>query len=194
MLNRLIPALALLHFLYIPTATASVIDRYVPQAEKVGEARMSVMMWDIYDAALFAPNGQWSGQEPFALRLVYLRDLKGDKIADRSIKEMRNQGFDDEVKLATWHTQLRQIFPNVSHGDELTGILTRNGQTLFYKGQARIGTITDSEFGQRFFDIWLSPKTSAPDIRYSLIGYETKGHDNHETIKRTISYGNSGVF
>lgn len=170
------------------------ILKHIPQAQEVGEARMSVMLWDIYDAELFAPNGIWNEQNPFALQLTYLRDLKGAKIADRSVQEMRFQGFNDEIKLATWHTQMRRIFPDVGNGDSLTGIHAKDGQTIFYNGNAEIGRIKDPEFGKYFFSIWLSPKTSAPDIRQSLLGQGVmKGQEIDETIKRTISYGTNGV-
>jgi hypothetical protein len=188
MLKILVITSFLLHFLAIHPALASTsyIDRYIPQAQKVGEARLTVMFWDVYDASLFAPNGQWAQQKPFALKLSYLRDFKGEDIADRSVKEMRKQGFDDEVKLATWHTQMRQTFPDVQNGDQLTGIYTSNGHTLFYKGDKRVGTIKDPEFGKQFFAIWLGPETSIPSLRYSLLGYSNTGND--DTVSQPVSY------
>ncbi len=166
------------------------IRQHVPHAQEVGEARMSVMFWDIYDATLFAPNGKWDGNKPFALHLTYLRHLGGDKIADRSVQEMRAQGFKDEVKLATWHTQMRQIFPDVSEGDAITGIFTKDGQSLFFKNNMEIGRIQDTEFTQHFSAIWLDPKTSAPSVRLGLLGLNTmRGHNDDKTIERTGSYG-----
>lgn len=131
---------------------------------------MTYMFWDVYDVTLYAPQGDWSPDKPFALQLTYLRKLDGKKIADRSIEEMRGQGMDNEVKLATWHAQLRKIFPDVDNGLRLTGVYTKYGATVFYENNTEIGKINDPEFGQAFFDIWLNEKTSAPGLRSKLLG------------------------
>lgn len=146
------------------------IRTYVPNAEKVGQGRLTYMLWDVYDAALYAPSGDWQSDEPFALQLSYLRNIQGQKIADRSVEEIRAQGFSDEVRLADWHTQMRSIFPNVDEGIALTGVYTNAGETIFYEGDREIGRIKDPQFGRQFFNIWLSPQTSAPDLRRKLLG------------------------
>jgi len=146
------------------------IRSHIPTAQKVGQGRLTYLMWDVYDATLYAPQGQWSQGQPFALKLSYLREIEGKKIADRSVEEIRNQGFTDEVKLATWHAQMRKIFPNVDEGVSLTGVHTQKGETVFYKDNVEIGRIKDSEFSQAFFGIWLNEETSAPNLRLKLLG------------------------
>lgn len=146
------------------------ITNYIPEAEKVGEGRLTYLLWDVYDATLYASEGAWKEDSPFALELIYLREIKGKKIADRSIEEMRNQGITDEIKLATWHTQMSEIFPDVDKGIGLTGIQTDDGTTVFYQDQKELGRIEDKEFSKAFFDIWLSENTSAPDLRRKLLG------------------------
>lgn len=150
-------------------AIQNVFD-HIPTAQKVGQGRMTYLFWDVYDATLYAPDGIWNSEKPFALELSYLRELKGKKIADRSVEEIRNQGFRDEVKLATWHAQMRNIFPNVTDGDTLTGIYTENGEAVFYKDSAEVGRIKDAEFSRAFFNIWLSEKTTEPGLRRKLLG------------------------
>lgn len=146
------------------------IKSAVPNAQKVGEGRMTYLFWDVYDAQLFAPNGKWTAQSPYALKLSYLRRFSGDKIADRSVIEMRKQGIKDEVKLATWHSQMKNIFPDVNENTSLTGIRTKNEETVFYDENKEIGRIRDKEFTKAFFNIWLSPKTSEPELRRQLLG------------------------
>ena len=51
---------------------------YVPEAQLVGEARMTYLFWKVYDARLYAPEGKWQPTQPFALELKYLRKLKVD--------------------------------------------------------------------------------------------------------------------
>lgn len=153
-----------------PTFAVDHIRSYVPDVQKVGQGRMTYMFWDIYDATLYAPQGAWNHHKPFALQLSYLRTLKGKKIADRSAEEIRGQGFTDEVKLATWHAQMRKIFPDVDVGISLTGVYTKAGETIFYRDNSEIGRIKDPEFSKAFFGIWLDEKTSAPELRRKLLG------------------------
>ncbi len=154
-----------------PAFATEQLNQYVPGAQQVGEGRFSFFLWDVYDAALFAPNGQWKEGKPFALRLTYLRDLEGKKIADRSAEEIRGLGFRDEVKLADWHSQMKGIFPDVSANISLTGIYTSEGESIFFEDNKEIGRITDPEFGRYFFNIWLSKNTSAPELRKKLLGH-----------------------
>ena len=169
--NRVrIACLLLLSVMNSAHAVPDSIKSLVPGAQKVGEGRLTYVFWDVYDATLYAPQGQWRDNPPFALQLSYLRSLEGSKIADRAITEMREQGFDDEVRLATWHTQMRNIFPDVDQGVRLTGVYTQTGATIFYRNGAEIGSLSDPAFGQAFFGIWLDEKTSAPELRLQLIG------------------------
>lgn len=161
-------ALALLGI--TPAHALDHIRGFVPEAQKVGEGRLSYLFWDVYDATLYAPEGEWQVDRPFALQLSYLREIEGKKIADRSVEEIREQGFTDEVKLATWHAQMRKIFPNVDKGMTLTGVYTGNGETVFYHDNEEVGRIKSSEFSRAFFNIWLSEDTSAPDLRRKLLG------------------------
>lgn len=161
-------ALALLGI--VPAHAAEHIRTYVHAAQKVGEGRLTYLLWDVYDATLYAPDGSWQEGQPFALRLSYLRKIEGKKIADRSVEEMRKQGISDEVKLAAWHAQMSEIFPDVDEGVSLTGIYTEKGEAVFYKNNKEIGTIRDPAFSQAFFNIWLGEDTSAPDLRRKLLG------------------------
>ena len=146
------------------------IRSYVPEAEQVGQGRLTYLFWDVYDATLYAPKGAWTKEKPFALQLSYLREIEGKQIADRSVVEMRDLGITDEIKLATWHSQMRRIFPNVNDGISLTGVYTGKGDTIFYLGDVQIGRIEDPEFSNAFFKIWLDENTSSPDLRKKLLG------------------------
>jgi len=158
-------------FLITPLSyAASQTKELVPNAEKVGQGLMRYMLWDVYDITLYAPNGKFDETKPFALELSYLMSLKGKKIADRSIEEIRAQRIHDEVTLATWHTQLRQIFPDVSNGTNLVGVYVPDGYSVFYEGDKEIGRIDGADFGKAFFDIWLGEKTSEPALRDKLLG------------------------
>ena len=147
----------------------SFIEKYVPSYAQVGSGRMSFLFWSVYDATLYAPYGRWSSRKPYALSLKYQMDLKGKDIAKRSIEEMQSQGYNNSRTLHRWYRSMRNIFPDVTSGTVLTGVLKADGATIFYKGNKRIGKITDPKFGKLFFGIWLSPKTSAPSLRQKLL-------------------------
>jgi hypothetical protein len=99
-----------------------------------------------------------------------LRDFDGEDIASRSIDEMRKQGMNDEIKLAKWYEKMQQIFPNVAEGQTITGIVDAEQTSHFYFNDSFAGAVSDPEFSQWFFNIWLSEKTSEPKMRESLLG------------------------
>ena len=136
----------------------------------VGEARMEVLFWDVYDARLYSHGSGWRAEPPFALALTYLLDLDGKRIAERSIQEMRKQGFGDELTLARWYELLAGIIPDVSDRDEIVGLADSEGHTSFFLNGELIGEIREPEFTDRFFGIWLSERTSEPELRRNLLG------------------------
>lgn len=170
MLRKLLPILSIA-FLCSPSAFANQpVLKAIPNASIVASATLSYAFWDIYQATLYAPKGQWSPNQPFALSIKYYQPINGKKIATQSIKEMRKQGFIDERKLAAWHTQMSAIFPNVKNGTILSAVYQPNQYTMFYHANQPIGAIKDPEFSKLFFDIWFSEKTSEPELRRILLG------------------------
>jgi len=155
----------------ITMANANMVAKeFVPKADIVGQVRMKYMMLNIYDATLYAPSGQWSFSQPFALELHYLISLKGSAIAKRSIDEMQNLGLHDSDTQQKYYDQMAKIFPNVQSGDVITGLCDKNGHSIFYLNNKKIGQIDDPDFSKYFFGIWLNEKTSEPKLRRQLLG------------------------
>lgn len=154
----------------MPLSFSQITEKYIDRPKVVGEAQLRVMFWKIYDAKLAAPNGEWKKDTPFALSLTYLRDFDGEEIASRSVDEMRDIGYEDEVLLAKWFEQMRSVFPNVLEGENITGVMDNQQHTHFYYDGNLLGSIEDQSFGQAFFDIWLNEKTSEPKMRKQLLG------------------------
>lgn len=147
----------------------------LPQARSPGHGRLRFLGLRVYDARLWlgaqdtvaAPD--WATQ-PMALEIRYLRGLKGEQIADRSLDEMRRQGEIDADTSRRWLAQMKTLFPNVMDGDRLTGInLPGLGARFYLNGQTR-GEVPDVEFARRFFGIWLSPRSSDTKLRAALLG------------------------
>ena len=58
----------------------------------VGEARLKVLIWEVYDSALFTPSGRWQGDAPYQLSLHYLRNIPAAKLVEETEKAWREQG------------------------------------------------------------------------------------------------------
>lgn len=148
------------------------LNQYIEAPKLVGKARLKFMFWNVYEASLIAPRGHFSQETPFALELKYMRGFEGKEIASRSIDEMRSLGMDDEVKLAKWYQEMQGIFPDVKEGEMITGVVDNNQISHFFFNDKPLGIVHDKEFSKWFFNIWLSEKTSQPEMREQLLGLE----------------------
>ena len=151
-------------------AELTVAEQHVPDADLVGEARLKVMLWNVFDARLYATGGQYDTDAPFALSLSYLRKLKGEQIVDKTISEMEQQGKYDRSELESWSLRLAEIIKDVDASTTITGVRDVNGHTLFYRNGDYLGKIEDADFTRGFFAIWLGEGTSNPRFRQQLMG------------------------
>ena len=147
-----------------------VVAQELPGLSARGEGTMRFFGLKVYDVRLWTMMKPFAHHEPFALELVYDMSLKGRDIAERSVKEMRGQGHTDEEKLKRWGEQMAKVFPDIKKGDALIGVSIPGKEARFYNREKFIATIADAEFAKAFFDIWLSEKTSAPQVRVKLLG------------------------
>lgn len=144
----------------------------LPVAALGGQAKLSVWGFDVYNATLWVAPGFVETayeQYTFALELAYLRDFAGSDIAKRSVSEMRRQKSIDPATEARWETQMRAVFPDVKTGERLTGINVPGVGAQFRAKGRLLGEIRDPEFAKLFFGIWLSPQSSEPRMRQSLL-------------------------
>ena len=142
----------------------------VPDARAQGGGELSWYGLAVYDGYLWSTDGSFSFDEPFALDLHYQRSLKGAKIAERSVEEIRALGGQDAADLARWGSAMAQIFPDVRKGDHIAGVhVPGKGARFFHNGRP-IGEIADPKFARAFFGIWLDPRTSRPEFRTKLLG------------------------
>lgn len=170
MQHRLLIFLSILLFTAHSALAAEVIFTTVPNASVVGRGVLTYIFWDVYEATLYAPHGRWDPTKPYALSIAYRREIDGKDIADRSVQEIRKQGFTDEVKLATWNAQMKTIFPDVKDGSVLSAVYLPGRETVFYSGDNAVGAIKGDDFGRLFFGIWLNERTSEPALRRALLG------------------------
>ena len=104
-----------------------------------------------------------------ALELSYLRAFASADVVERSIKEMRRSASISDEQAEKWKAAMRQVLPDVSAGDRVTGVYRPGVGASFLMNGKALGEIRDAEFARLFFGIWLSPKTSEPALRKALM-------------------------
>jgi hypothetical protein len=138
----------------------------------IGQARLRVWGFSIYDATLYARAGfdpQRFAEQRFALELAYLRRFAGADIAQRSIDEMRQLAVLDDATTTRWLQAMQRLFPDVKPGDRITGLHLPGTGARFYLNGRLLGAVDDDAFSRLFFAIWLSPRTSQPAMRETLL-------------------------
>ena len=146
------------------------LSSYIQAPSPYGQGTLTKLWIHAYDATLWTDARVWSMNEPFALSLRYGTDFDRGELVSRSIDEMQHSGALSKDKIVYYTQQLDAIFPNVNEGDVITALyLPGEGTRFFYNGKPA-GNIGDMELAQRFINIWLSPQTSEPKLRETLLG------------------------
>jgi len=149
------------------TESAALQDQQV-----LGRSRLRVWGFEVYDARLWAGPGfdaQRYEQHRFGLELNYLRSFKGRAIAERSMDEMRDLAAITPEQATRWLAAMSALFPDVQRGDRITGVHVPGSGARFYLNGKWLGEVADDSFSRLFFGIWLSPKTSQPAMRATLL-------------------------
>jgi len=170
--RRMLQALACLPWADA-NAQPSEVGSEVPGSRLLGQGKLTYFGLNIYGAKLWAIEGfkpDDFARYPLALELEYARSLVGKLIAERSLVEMRKVGTVADDKGSAWLSAMTQAFPDVTKGDRLTGVYKPDeGMRFFFNGKA-CGDVRDPEFARLFVGIWLSPRTSEPQLRQALLG------------------------
>lgn len=144
----------------------------LPSATFTGQGSLRFLGLPVYDAVLFAPaetRPEAILRQPLALTLTYKMGFSGQSIAQRSIEEMQRLRRGNSSQHEAWLTRMQTVFPDVSRGDQLTGIhLPGQGARFFFNGRF-VGQIDDPVFSEAFFSIWLDPETREPSLRQALL-------------------------
>ena len=150
----------------LPETVRSVAPALVAQGE--GDFRWFGL--PVYHARLWAPASGWRMNDAFALEIRYARTVKGHRLAETSVDEMRHTGAGSESQRKGWGEAMRSTLPDVREGDKLIGLSLPGAATRFFLNGQPIGDVADPGFGPAFFGIWLSPATSSPELRRMLLG------------------------
>ena len=138
--------------------------------EKVGQAKLQVLFWDVYQSTLYAEGGQFTEHNyPVVLEINYLRNIDADDLVEQTEKEWRKLGF-DATQYKPWLNELQGLWPDIKKGDTLAFSVDQQGNNTFYFNQAPIGAIDGKVFSDQFLAIWLDENCSYPKLRKQLLG------------------------
>ncbi len=148
-----------------PAEVASVIHAAAPY----GTGKYAVLFITAYDTELWTDAAQWSMNAPFALTLRYHIGFSSSYLLNRTLREMK--GVDPKLSDADIerYKKAMAFFAPASSGDEMSMLYQPGEPVRFFKNGASTGEVSEPGFAQDFFGVWLSPNTSDPDLRKSLL-------------------------
>ncbi len=138
----------------------------------VGEARLTFLIWPVYDSRLYSIDGTYQqGELPLRLEIQYLRDVYAADLVKHTQSEWQRQGLSPQDE-QQWLDALSQLLPDVRKNDVLALVVDEQGRSAFLVNGQPLAQIEDPRFGEHFLGIWLSPNTSRPDLRQALLGID----------------------
>ena len=149
------------------------VQAELPGASLQGQGRLRFFGLHVYDIRLWTAlplGGEAALRANAALEIEYARHLKGPLIAERSLTEMQRVGEVDAGDGQRWLAAMTQLFPDVQAGDRITGVHRPGVGVRFHVNGNLAGEVRDADFARLFFAIWLSPRTSEPQLRAALLG------------------------
>jgi hypothetical protein len=156
------------YFVLLAALLSSPSFAIVEDLKPSGSGQLSWLFWDIYQATLYTPNGQYSEEiYPKALEINYQRDIEAAELIRATQEEWQRLKVPYR---AEWLQQLAQLWPNIKKGDRLTMRATSKDSAVFSYNGTTVGHIDGEGFAKAFLTIWLSPETRDKQLRAQLIG------------------------
>jgi Chalcone isomerase-like len=149
------------------------VQAELPGARLQGQGRLRFFGLHVYDIRLWSPAALRPDdllRSSTALEIEYARPLLGQLIAERSLAEMQRVGDFSPDDGKRWLAQMKRLFPDVQSGDRITGVHRPGEGARFHVNGRFAGEVSDPSFARLFFSIWLSPRTSEPQLRSALLG------------------------
>lgn len=149
-----------------PIEPTHITELHLPNFSHLGHGTFTKFGFEIYHAHFYVDEVK--AAKKFAIVLNYSRKIEKAALLKATVEQLERLGYSSK-KTEEWKTQLEKIYPNINQGDHLTAIFNPANGTTFVYGDKVIGNVNSQEFAEAFFGIWLSPKTSAPDLRSKLL-------------------------
>lgn len=161
--------LTLLFFLILNGAFANdaalkFLQKSIKNPKLIGQTNLRFWGLKIYHIALFGQKKQFSYDQKFAINIKYNMAFDKEELVERSILEIKRTYQISDIEEKNITKKLNEIFVNVKKGDEKTAFFDPNKGVLLYFNAKLVGKITNLDLARKFIDIWLSNKSSYPDI------------------------------
>ncbi|WP_051221735.1 chalcone isomerase family protein [Neptunomonas japonica] len=150
--------------------SVEVLGQNLPQNwQRIGEADLSILWFDVYNAELLSADGRYLGvSNPLILKLNYRRNISQRDLLDETQKQIEKFTHTEQVDV--WLTKLSQMWPSIKKGDQLAFWVDQKNTGHFFFNDNWIGSLEDPAFSRAFIQIWLSDKSSYPDLAKKLRG------------------------
>ncbi|GGE88889.1 hypothetical protein [Shewanella carassii] len=145
---------------------------------EVGRGEMDWWFMTLYRARLLTPDGSYQPNSfPQQLEIQYYRDIPASRLLEATKHQWLHLGYDRE-QISAWLALLEDIWPDVEQGDRLSFVASgpQRGHFLFNDKPLAAIVIDESassehkRFADAFLAIWLSERSSRPQLRAQLIG------------------------
>jgi hypothetical protein len=148
----------------------------IAHAQMIGNGQFTWFGLQIYSAKLWGQGRPTAFDQPFALELIYQREIKRDTLVQASLDEMSEAPGAPfaENKLAQWRREMQQAFVDVGPDTRITGVYLPGLGCRFYVNEQLQHEVADLEFARAFFSIWLGPQAHSPQLREQLLGLNSQ--------------------
>ena len=151
-------------------AETAMIEKFVPEASLVGEARFKVLLFPVYDASLYAPNGKYEKSGPLALVLNYVSDLKKERIVSTTVKTFERRKMGSSANIEKWQKIMAEHFSDVKKGDRIMIAFPDRQRVVFSTNGSEPTFVSDEEFATAFKDLWLGHNVRNKGFQTKLLG------------------------
>ena len=139
--------------------------------KEVGRATYSVLLWDVYKSELLTSSGNFALNatgEDLIYKINYFMDISAEELVDLTVEQWEHLEL-DKSRYTPYLADLARLFPDIKKGDTLALLSNQHGSAFYYNNKL-MGSIDNTEFSPLFLSIWLSPNTSEPELRKTLLG------------------------
>ena len=154
----------------VASAQTAMVDRFVPEAALVGEARFKVLLFPVYDASLYAPKGNYRKSGPLALELNYLFDVEKERIVNQTVKTFERRKLGSDADVAKWRKIMGEHFSDVQKGDRILLAFPDLQTVVFSTNGSEPTFVSDAGFAEAFKDLWLGDNVRNKGFQNQLLG------------------------
>jgi hypothetical protein len=145
------------------------VSTYVKSDAPYGQGTLHKMFMKIYETSLWTDAKRWSETSTFALCIRYEMNFSAKTLVDRTFDELKHEGPVSDADRETYGAKLSKLYHDVHPGDVITAVFVpKKGAVFYYNGKEQ-GTLPNVAFAKRFFNIWLGPTSSEPELRDKLL-------------------------